>query len=216
MKIVVIEDNQDLNQIICKNINKTLINNNYDYDVISFSKYNKNLQKVIFDKEIKIYIIDLELGTKSGYDICREIREFAYDWDSIIIICSIHNYKEHLISLRLLIFTYLSKLYDFDTNLEIAVLDAIQILENKKLLVINRNCKVSINDIYYILKEKSSKYCVIKTQHQEFRVRRSLKSLQEELHFEKVKNYILINQKNVISKNKNIITFKNKLKIRIE
>ena len=216
MKIVVIEDNQDLNQIMCKNINKTLINNSYDYDVISFSKYNKSLQKIIFDKEIKIYIIDLELGNKSGYDICREIRDFAYDWDSLIIISSIHNYKEHFISLRLLIFTYLSKLYDFDCNLETAVLDAIQIFENKRLLAINKNCKVSINDIYYILKEKNSKYCLIKTQHQEFRIRRSLKSLQEELHFEKIKNYILINQKNVASKNKNIVTFKNKLKIRIE
>ena len=106
-----------------------------------------------------------------------------------------------MISLRLLIFTYLSKFYDF---------------ENKKLLTINRKCKILITDICYILKEKDSKYCYIKTLDNEYRIRKSLKHLKEELHLKKIKNYILINEKNVLLRDKNTIIFKNKLEIRID
>lgn len=55
MEIVVIEDNKDFNKLICKNLNQTLINHNYDYNVVSFSEYNKDLKRIIYNKEIKIY-----------------------------------------------------------------------------------------------------------------------------------------------------------------
>ncbi len=216
MKIIVIEDNHTFNKILCKNISKTLINHNYDYDIRSFTEYNHNLRKIIYDRDIKIYIIDLELGSVSGYDIINEIRKKSYDWDSIIIISSVHNQKEDLISRRLAIFTYISKFLDFEENLENSLLEAIHIFERKKLLTINKSCKILINDICYILKEKGSKYCVVKTINDEFRVRKSLKSLMEELHFKKIKNYILINEHNVVFSNKNIIKFKNKLEIRVD
>lgn len=216
MKIVVIEDHDELNEIICKNISKTLINHNYDYDIKTFTKYHSNLNKIIYDKDVKIYIIDLELGTMSGYDIIREIRKKAYDWDSIIIVSSVHNQKENLISKRLSIFTYLSKFFNFLENLEDTLLEAIHIFEHKKLLTINKNCKILIHDICYILKEKDSKYCLIKTIHDEFRIRKSLKSLGEELHLKRIKNYILINESNVVYTSKNKIRFKNKLEIRID
>lgn len=108
MQIVVIEDNYDFNQLVCKQINQILIENNLDYPIKSFMNYNNDLKKVIHNKKIKIYIIDMSLDIYSGYDVCREIREAAYDWDSIIIIASVHNQKENIISLRLSIFTYLS------------------------------------------------------------------------------------------------------------
>lgn len=216
MKIVVIEDNYEFNQIICKYINQILIENDLDYDVISFNGYNKKLKRIIHDKEIKIYIVDIKLDNYSGYDICREIREEAYDWDSIIIIASIYNQKENFISLRLLIFTYLSKLSNFENNLKDTIIYASNILEHKNFLAINKRSKISTNDICYILKEKNSKYCFIKTLDNDYRIRRSLKSLKDELKLRKIKNYLLVNDKNIKSTNKSEIIFENNIAIKID
>jgi len=217
MKIIVIENNHNFNKKICKYLNQVLIENNLNWNPIPFLNFNDELNEIIHDKEIKIYIIDIKLSNNfSGYDICRLIRESAYDWDSIIIISSIHNQKEDFISLRLSIFTYLSKHYRYEDNLKESVLQAINILEQKKFLKINKSCRISINDICYILKEKNSKYCYIKTLDDHFRIRKSLKSLEKELQLRKVKAYLLVNDKNIKSTDKNKITFENKIKIKIE
>lgn len=215
MKIIVIEDNYEFNQVICKYLNQVLIENNLEWEIISFLNYNNELNNLIHNQEIKIYIIDIKVGKDSGYDICRQIRESAYDWDSLIIISSILNQKENFISLRLSIFTYLSKLYEFEENLKESILHAINILEQKKFLTINKNCQISINDICYILKEKNSKYCLIKTLDDTFRIRKSLKSLEKDLKLRKIKNYLLVNDRNIKSSNKDTITFENNIKIKI-
>ncbi len=216
MDIIVIENNSGFNKLICQYINQVLIEKNYDYKIIPFFSYNNDLKKIIHNKEIKIYIIDIKLGQYSGYDICREIRELAYDWDSIIIISSIHNQKENLISLRLSIFTYLSKLLNFEVNLKETISYAIDILQQNKFLIINKHCKIAINDICYILKERNSKYCFIKTLDSEFRIRKSLKKLDEELKLTRIKNYLLINDRNTKVTTKNRIIFENKIEIKID
>ncbi len=215
MKIVVIENNNVFNMQICKYINQVLIENNKDYDVVSFLDYNNQLNIMIHDREIKIYVVDLKLGKYSAYDVCRQIRESAYDWNSIIIISSFHNAKEDFISMRLAIFTYLSKKINFEQNLKESVLAAINILEKTKFLSINKNCKISINDICYILKEKNSKYCFIQTLNDDYRIRKSLKSLEEELRLTRKKNYLLINENNVVCSDKNKILFQNNIEINL-
>lgn len=216
MKIIIIEDECDFNQIIYNNINKILMKKDLSYPLKTFNKYDDNLRKIIYDDEIKIYIIDLKLNGYSGYDICREIREQACDWNSIIIIASVHNEKENIISLRLGIFTYLSKLCDFELNLKESILFAIRIMKKNKFLKVNRDCEISIKDICYILKEKNSKYCIIKTFYDEYRIRKSLKELENKLHFKKFKNYLLINENNTKVIEKDRIVFENKIEIKCE
>lgn len=217
MKIVVIENNHNFNKLICKYLNQILIDKNLEWDIVPFFNYNDDLKNIIHDNEIKIYIIDIKLGgSYSGYDICREIRESAYDWDSILIISSIHNQKENFISLRLSIFTYLSKYYNFENNLKESIVHAVNILEQRKFLKINKSCRISINDICYILKERNSKYCYIKTLDDHFRIRKSLKSLEADLKLRKVKGYLLVNDRNVKSTHRDKIIFENKIKIKID
>lgn len=216
MQIIIIEDEYSFNQIMYNNINKMLIKKDLNYPLKSFREYDNDLKKVIYNGEIKIYIIDLKLNGYSGYDICREIREQACDWNSIIIIASVHNEKENMISLRLGIFTYLSKLCDFESNLNEAILFAIQIVKKNKFLKVNRDCEISIKDICYILKEKNSKYCTIKTLYDEYRIRKPLKELEKKLHFKKLKNYLLINENNTRVIEKNRVVFENKIEIKCE
>ena len=78
---------------------QVLIEENLDVGILTFDKYTKELNRLIYSNEIKIYILDYDLGentSKNGYDIAREIRSDAHDWYSIIIICSIHNKKERM------------------------------------------------------------------------------------------------------------------------
>ena len=113
MKVVIVDDICEFSNIIKKSIMQVLIEENLDVGILTFDKYTKELNRLIYSNEIKIYILDYDLGentSKNGYDIARKIRSDAHDWYSIIIICSIHNKKESFISARLSIFTYLSNI----------------------------------------------------------------------------------------------------------
>ena len=218
MKIIVVEDIQSSNQKIMKYIEQTLIEENLDISIISFLKYNNDLKRIIYNGEIKIYILDVELGensSKSGYDISREIRNLAHDWYSIIIICSAYDQKDNFISSRLSIFRYLSKFDHFEKNLKENLKKAINDINKTNAIDINNHCKLYYNEILYALKEKYSKYCIIKTLDNEFRVRKNIYELEEELHLKKFKRHLLANEENITSINENEITFKNDEKIKL-
>jgi len=203
MKIVVVENDDMWLQRTIKNINRLLIKENINKKIITFSKYSQELKKIIYDNNQKIYILDIELGETSGYDIAREIRDCANDWDSIIIISSIYNQKENIISDRLSVLTYISKLIDFDINIQQSIKLAIKILSKNNFLEFKESGikeKVSINDIEYIRKEKYSKYCTIKTSDNTFRVRDTISNLKEKTKLTPVKKDLLINIKKIKSK----------------
>lgn len=218
MKVVIIEDIIETQKNISKNIDQVLIENNLDIKVLCFNKYSRDLKRVIYDNEIKIYILDVNLGinsNKSGYDIAREIRELAHDWYSIIIICSAYNQKEDFISARLSILTYLSKQDNFNNNLRETINLAIKIINEQNGISINNKHQLYYKEILYALKEKYSKYCVIKTLNDEVRVRKNIYELEKELHLKKYKRHLLANEKNIVKVNEDEIIFKNDEKIEL-
>lgn len=218
MKIIIVNDILIFNKRIVKNTEQVLMKENLDIKFLSFIGYNKELKELIYNNEIKIYILDHDLGEKSnktGYDISREIREIAHDWYSIIIICSNDNKKENFISSRLSILTYLSKYKNFDNNYQRILKKAIKYLIKTNTVSINNRCTLYYNEVLYALKEKYSKYCVIKTFDSEFRVRKNIYELEEQLNLKKIKRYLLANEKNIESINKDEIIFKNEEKIKL-
>lgn len=154
MNLVVVEDNLKFNERISVTINDILKEEKIESKIIKFYEYNKDLEKLIHNKEVKIYILDICIKEYSGYDIAREIRESANDWESIIIIASVHNLKEKIISLRLSILTYLLKFDNFDKNLKDTMKTAINIFKQKGVIDLTDNYKLLSNDILYIMKEK--------------------------------------------------------------
>lgn len=184
MRIVVIEDNKRVNSLICEYVNEIVSKSCLDYQLLNFYSFNDDLRKIIYNCDIKIYIVDLQLNSKSGYDICREIREGANDWKSIIIICSAYNQKEEIISLRLSIFTYVSKHINFKSNLKDSINKVIHILSSNNIVTIDKNTKICINDICYIEKIKQTKYCKIVTlDSKEYKIMKTIKMLQKEQNF---------------------------------
>ena len=198
MKIVIVENDEAWLKRTIKNVNKTLNTENIKEQVLHFSKYTKELRDIIYDNSKKIYILDIELGEYSGYDIAREIRDCANDWDSIIIISSIYNQKENIISDRFSVLTYISKLIDFDINMRESIKLAIKILYKNNLLEFKESGiknKIAIDNIIYIQKEKYSKYCTIKTTDSFFRVRDTISNLKEQTKLLQIKKDLLVNNR---------------------
>ena len=79
MKIVIVEDEKYYNETITSIAKQTLCNHNMNNQVVSFYDYTNELKKIIFSKEVNIYLLDIELLTKNGQYISRMIRYEEHD-----------------------------------------------------------------------------------------------------------------------------------------
>lgn len=212
MKVIIIDNNIKWLKSSLRIIKEALFET-LEIEIIPFKGYSNKLKDLIFDGIPKIYIIDFELNNKiNGNDIAHEIREGAFDWKSIIIMMSIYNRKESIITKRLCIYTYISKDKNFNSNLHISVKSAINILNSYKFIEVKenrQNYQIPVNEIIQITKEKLTKYCIIKTLNNNvFRVRTSLSEINKQLNFKRLNNHTLVNpnQMNRLKiSNKNII-----------
>ena len=170
---------------------------NLNIQIVKFKRYDEELRKILYDNSSKIYIIDIQLrDTYNGYDIVHEIRDIIFDWKSIIILASIHDEMKNAISQRLAILTYISKNKYFNYNLAESIKLGTKILANNKFITIkegNKSYQLVISDIIKVTKETTSKYSIIETINNTFRVRISLKKLNLELNFIKENRSTLIN-----------------------
>ena len=208
MEVVVIED-----EIFWKNKIKEIIEgNNKEDNFLYFDRYDKALESIINNKKLKIYLLDIELRNSDidGTLIANTIREV--DWKSIIIFFSVYNEKESIISLRLNVLTYVLKDNNFKSELINAFNSAKNILLEDNKIKVNINgieINLYVNDILYITKEKSSKYCLIHTTSGILRTRSSLSELKKKTNLRQEKKHLLINECNIKYVLKDKIIFNN-------
>lgn len=208
MEVVIIED-----EIFWKNKIKEIIeSNNKEDNFLYFDRYDKVLESIINNKKLKIYLLDIDLRNSDidGTLIANTIREV--DWKSIIIFFSVYNEKENIISLRLNVLTYVLKDNNFKSELINAFNSAKNILLEDNKIKVNTNgieINLYVNDILYITKEKSSKYCLIHTTSGILRTRSSLSELKKKTNFRQEKKHLLINECNIKYVLKDKIIFNN-------
>ena len=208
MEVIIIED-----EIFWKNKIKEIIeSNNKEDNFLYFDRYDKVLESIINNKKLKIYLLDIELRNSDidGTLIANTIREV--DWKSIIIFFSVYNEKESIISLRLNVLTYALKDNNFKSELINAFNSAKNILLEDNKIKVNTNgieINLYVNDILYITKEKSSKYCLIHTTSGILRTRSSLSELKKKTNFRQEKKHLLINECNIKYVLKDKIIFNN-------
>ena len=208
MEVVIIED-----EIFWKNKIKEIIeSNNKEDNFLYFDRYDKVLESIINNKKLKVYLLDIELRNSDidGTLIANTIREV--DWKSIIIFFSVYNEKESIISLRLNVLTYVLKDNNFKSELINAFNSAKNILLEDNKIKVNTNgieINLYVNDILYITKEKSSKYCLIHTTSGILRTRSSLSELKKKTNFRQEKKHLLINECNIKYVLKDKIIFNN-------
>lgn len=216
MIIVVVEDNRILRKREIEAIRKAL--KDYDYKIVEYSDFTKELKKLIQTPDFKIYVLDIELLNSSGIDIANYIRD--YDDMSEIIMCSFHYELEYkVLKSKLKILDFVSKYDNAYVNLTNLILEVFNKHSRKVLKITDKGAILFIvmKDILYISKEKNTRKCVIKTFNNEYLVNKNLEEIKQELNsdFIQVSRNCIVNQNNVEEYNfkDSKIKFKNGEKI---
>lgn len=198
MIIVVVEDNRILRKREIEAIRKAL--KDYDYKIVEYSDFTKELKKLIQTPDFKIYVLDIELLNSSGIDIANYIRD--YDDMSEIIMCSFHYELEYkVLKSKLKILDFVSKYDNAYVNLTNLILEVFNKHSRKVLKITDKGAIlfIVIKDILYISKEKNTRKCVIKTFNNEYLVNKNLEEIKQELNsdFIQVSRNCIVNQNNV-------------------
>lgn len=184
LNFVVCEDDKNVRKKIVNLITKIMMPHDYEYLIHEYEDCCSKIKKLVIQNTNKnIYILDIELPTKSGLDIARKIRE--KDWESIIIIVTAHyELSMEAIKNRLMLLDFISKFNNFEERLASSLELAIKILENKKFLVFeNKNiqCRIKYDDIIYIVKDTIERKSIIKTTYTEYKVNENISSIMNKL-----------------------------------
>lgn len=198
INFIVCEDNKIILQKNIDIINKVMFNNNLNYRVYPFSSYNDDLKKLINSVEDKkIYILDIELGDKSGIDIAREIRK--EDIDSFIVISTAHTeYLPYTLKSKLLIFDFVSKFDDYENNVFRVINNILDDYPETKKLVIKVGKKITeinFDDIISLKYDSRVRKTIISTKARDYEINKPLISISKDLdqRFKKQDNGIIIN-----------------------
>ena len=215
---IVCEDNKIFNscyQEIITNVAKKL---NINFMIHSFTKYNEEFKKLIYNNNVenKIYILDLLMPGISGDKIANVIRE--NDLASFIIfITSYHDEYEDIITNGE--YFYL-KYIDKEKNFKGVLFDTLKRniekkkhIETLKFEIKNKFYQIIPNEITYICTE-DRKVAIHNTQKDSISIPTTLNKLQKMLSdkFILSKNCCLVNisRISIIDKNDRIIFFDNK------
>lgn len=201
LKFIICEDNMHFLEKNVKSINKVMIKNDLDYEIIKFNDYNKSLEKLINDNNFKIYILDIELKSYSGIDIARKIRK--NDWKSTIIFSTVHSELfPQVFSDKLLIFDYINKFDNYEENLMNTIDKVIEIYNKNQTIDIKVNntfIKIIPNEILYLKFDKYYRKTILKTKEEKYLVNSPLKKIENILNtdFIKINRGCIINKSNV-------------------
>jgi two-component system response regulator AgrA len=184
LNFVICEDNKKNREKLINIITKIMMPYDFDYIVHEFEDYDNKMNKLINETyEKKIYILDIELPSRSGLDIARKIR--TRDWESIIIVCTAYyDLALEAIKNRLMLLDFISKFNNFEERVKTSIELAIKILENKKELILeNGNIlyKIKYDDIVYIVKDTLERKSIINTVNGEYKVSQNISSIMRSL-----------------------------------
>lgn len=184
INFIICEDNEYVRKMHENIISKVTMPYDFNYKIYSFDKYNAKLKNLInMPSDIKVYILDLELPNKSGFDIAQEIRNI--DWESIIIILTSHDEKEMLIlKQKLLILDFISKFDDYEKRLSDTLDMVIKKVNTNKMLCFKSNKElnqIKLDNILYIFKDYETNKIKIVTDEKTYLVRDSLVNISKKL-----------------------------------
>lgn len=200
MEFIICEDNEEVQKIDRKIISQITMPYNFNYSVRTYNKYCSELKAIINDNiKEKVYILDIEFPGKSGIDISREIRD--KDWDSKIVIQTVHNELEiNVLKSKLLIFDFISKYDNFENNLKNTLKKLVEINNNKKGIKIKSEYQtnyIDIEKIIYISRIKENKKTKIVTADDYIFTNESLISIEKKID----SRFIRVHRSYILNKN---------------
>lgn len=205
MNFVIYEDIKKHTDIYKKVIFKLMGVNNLNYNIIEINEYDKTTKKQLVKlKGNKIFILDIEVPSKDGINLAREIRKTG-DWTSpIIIISSNDEFKSVSYTRNILMLDFISKKSDIENNLYEALILAKEILLTKKMLCFRDKgemFQIPLDDIFYIEKSLNDNLSLIVTEYDTYKIRSTIQKLENELSsssdFFRTHRSYLVNTKNI-------------------
>ena len=184
INFIICEDNKEAREMYEKIISKIAMPHDFNYKVHSYEKYNTELKRTIEDKkDVKIYVLDLELPLKSGIEIAKQIRKS--DWESVIIILTSHDELElRVLKEKLLILDFISKFENYEKRLTETVNMVLDNMKNKKVISFKSNKElhhIKLDNILYIYRDSIEEKTSIVTKDKEYKIRDSLSKIMDNL-----------------------------------
>ena len=217
LKFVIYEDSSKYIEEYVDVINKIMINKNYDYRILKFSRFTPSLKKEMYSSDDeKIFLLDIQTPDVSGIEIAAKIREV--DRESIIIfITNYSQYKNEIFAKRLSALDYIPKDCQFKDRLTETIHIALKTICKDDVLIYNFNhmtYRIPIKNITYIEKANVGKKNYIVTLNgEEYEIAGTIKDLQIKLgnRFFRSHNSCLVNLDNIktINYSEKTITFIN-------
>lgn len=169
IKFVVVDDDKDEIKHIKELLNEVV---KEDKKILSFTKFNDDLKKEIENtEERKIYVLDIELGTRiSGINIAKLIRDVDYE-SEIIFITNHDKMFESAHRAVYEIFDFIEKFHDFDRKFKKDIKDILKRnFDNKMFYYKANNVELDIyyKNILYIYRETEDRKLVMVTDKNQF------------------------------------------------
>lgn len=176
INFIICDNNKNFSNSTKQTINKFMTNKNNNYKIHLYDNYSPNLTQMINDPNItnKIYILDLEIGEKSGIEIANEIRN--NDFDSIIIFYSAHMLYDAVFRIPL-VFDYVSKMEP--NRLENCIQNVLRYLKSNTLHLKSSNTiyNIKFDNILYITTNLENRGITIVTDTDVINIKMSLNDI---------------------------------------
>jgi len=222
LNFIVCDDEEPIRKNIINIISKIMMPIENEYKTYEFNNYDKEFMYIL-NKQIgkKIYILDIEVKEKSGLNIAKQIRE--NDWDSIIIILTVHyELTYEALKSRLMLLDFISKFNQYENKLKEVLTLALKIFNCGNILSFifkHVDYKIPYSDILYIVKDSDSRKIIIRTFYNDYLSNMTLNEIEKKLNndFCRTHRACIVNIKNVKSfdYSNRVITFKNNEKINL-
>ncbi len=216
INFIICDDEVKYVNFIHETITKYMMKNTTEYDIYEFNDYGSDFMKIVEKKlPFKIYILDIETPTRSGFDVARIIRN--KDVDSIIIFLTGHQELSHIaVENEFLFLSFINKFVDCENRLVKALDKALKFLKVRKTIRFKDKgiiYTLVLDDILYVVKDSGSRKCIIKTDYTEFPISKNLTEVKKILGDDFIQTHraCVVNRKRVasFSKSKRIIIFDN-------
>jgi len=119
INFVVVDSDKIHRKNTCEIIVKSMMSNQIDFKIREFLDFKETLKNYINTTEVySVYVIELNLSTCSGLEVCRYIRNYMNDWTSPIIIMNIDSSMYYdLLNQKLQILDFIPRLSSIEKNL---------------------------------------------------------------------------------------------------
>lgn len=220
INFIICDDNKKYRDKVSSIVDKFMMKNKFHYEKHFFEDYDDSFLKIVEQNmSSKIYILDIEMPSRSGIDVARIIRK--YDINSMIIFLTGHNELiESVIKNDFLFLSFINKFDNCDERLEKSLSSCMKLLGTKKYLRIKDGGVLytfAYDDILYITRDSVGRKSIIVTDYSEFKLGLPLTDIEKMLYGNFIRTHrsciINANRAVLLDKSKKIIRFDNNLEI---